>query len=180
MLYYFLLLYFALPALFANMIPVIVAKIDLWPALNKPMDFEKTLFGKRILGPHKTIRGLISGTIVGGAISTIQYLLERGEIIKMPFLESYSDFLIYGLLAGFGALLGDAFFSFIKRQINIPSGRPFIPFDQIDYILGFIGCTLVVVPWKWPEIIFLCVVALVLNPLTNLIGYLFHIKKTYW
>ena len=180
MLYYFLLLYFALPAFFANMIPIVVAKINLWSGLNKPMDFEKTLFGKRIFGSHKTIRGLVSGTLIGALVTSIQYLLERGEIIKIPFLESYLEFLIYGLLAGFGALLGDAFFSFLKRQLNIQSGRPFIPFDQIDYILGFIGCTLIVVPWKWSELLFLSVVVLVLNPLANLISYLLHIKKTYW
>src|SRR3972149_3626431 len=108
MLYYFLLLYFALPAFFANMIPIVVAKINLWSGLNKPMDFEKTLFGKRIFGSHKTIRGLVSGTLIGALVTSIQYLLERGEIIKIPFLESYLEFLIYGLLAGFGALLGDA------------------------------------------------------------------------
>jgi hypothetical protein len=32
--------------------------------------------------------------------------------------------------------LGDLFFSFLKRRKNIRPGEPWIPFDQIGYIVG--------------------------------------------
>ena len=35
-----------------------------------------------------------------------------------------------------GALIGDAVESYFKRQRRIPSGQPWFPFDQTDYIIG--------------------------------------------
>jgi CDP-2,3-bis-(O-geranylgeranyl)-sn-glycerol synthase len=38
----------------------------------------------------------------------------------------------------FGAIFGDLIESFIKRRLKIPSGAPFTPRDQTDYIVGMI------------------------------------------
>ena len=51
--------YFFMPAYLANMSPVLVSR---WfSALAVPIDGGKTLWGKRILGDHKTWRGLLAG-----------------------------------------------------------------------------------------------------------------------
>ncbi|MEM3153941.1 MAG: CDP-archaeol synthase, partial [Candidatus Woesearchaeota archaeon] len=42
----------------------------------------------------------------------------------------------WALAAGIGALLGDSIKSFFKRRLGILPGRPWIPFDQVDYAIG--------------------------------------------
>ncbi len=178
MIYDFLaLLYLALPAFIANMIPIVAAKAKICPRLAYPIDAHKKLRGRAILGKNKTWRGLLAGIISGALVALAQYYLPFFDIIKM---DSVTMTLLFGAAAGFGALFGDAIASIIKRQLDIPSGKPFIPLDQIDYILGFILCTIPFVSWTFWDIIFLLAFALVMNPITNLTAYLFGVKNTYW
>lgn len=177
---YWLAFYAALPAFLANMTPVLAQKWNLLPKLNVPIDCGKTLRKKRITGDHKTVRGFIVGIVSAIIIALLQYLLQKTNTLSFPYIQTLPSFLAYGFLAGFGALFGDAFESIFKRQIGIKSGRPFIPFDQIDYILGFLLFTSLLISWETKEIIFLILCGLILNPLTNIIGYLLRIKKTYW
>ncbi len=178
MLYDFIsLLYLALPAFVANMMPIVATKTNICPKLAVPIDRGKKMRGREILGKNKTFRGLIIGTLSGAFIALIQFYLPFFENIK---LDSVSTTLIFGTAAGFGALFGDAIASIIKRQSNVPSGKPFIPLDQIDYILGFIIFTIPFINWSFWDIAFLLGFAIIANPLTNLTAYLFGIKNTYW
>ncbi len=70
--------------------------------------------GRRLLGHHKTVRGLLSA-IVGGGLAA-------------PLL-GFSWWL--GLLVGFLAMLGDLLSSFIKRRWGDPSGKPRFAADQL-------------------------------------------------
>ncbi len=130
------LVYFLLPAGFSNMFASLSAR--LFPNLNYPLDFYKTIFGKRMLGNHKTFRGLIAGIIGGMLISLIQWgLYETDFFRKISFIDyTNNHWLLVGFLLGFGAIFGDALKSLIKRQIGIKPGDSFIPFDQIDWIIG--------------------------------------------
>ena len=121
------ILYFMIPVYAANAAPVFFRKVSF---LNYPLDFGKKWNGKRILGNHKTFRGLFFGVLLGIAATFVQSLLGYGSILD------YSNWLFLGFLLSFGALFGDAFKSFFKRRMSIPSGKSFIPFDQIDYTLG--------------------------------------------
>ena len=57
------ILYFFLPAYLANISPVLVRP---WlRSLAVSIDGGKTLQGKRLLGDHKTWRGLLAGIFVG-------------------------------------------------------------------------------------------------------------------
>jgi len=126
--------YFFLPACAANMMPVFVKKINF---LNYPVDFNKEWRGKRILGDHKTWRGLITGIIAGGAVFFLQRSLSSSPFFSALELFDYKKapwFL--GFVMGFGALFGDLAKSFIKRRLAIAPGRQFIIADQIDWILG--------------------------------------------
>ena len=52
-----------------------------------------------------------------------------------------------GLLMGVGAGIGDAVKSFLKRQLGISAGSPWLGFDQLDFFLGALACvSLVHVP----------------------------------
>jgi len=170
----------ATPAFVANMSPVFAKKLSIWKSLDYPVDFKKSLLKKRITGNNKTFRGLLIGTIAGFLVSSLLYFLVPHDQIPFTYLNNYTGFAIFGALAGFGALVGDILESIIKRQLNIASGRPFIPFDQIDYILGFLLFTWIYIPWQWEQIVFLLIFTTIFHPLTNIIGYLLGIKNTYW
>lgn len=175
--HYLSLLYLAIPAFAANMIPIAAARISLWPRLAWPLDGGHTFRGHRILGANKTFRGLLTGILIGIIIACAQYYLPFFDQIKQPDILMT---ILFGAAAGFGALLGDAIASFFKRQLGVASGRPLIPLDQIDYIIGFIICTIPFVSWALWDIVFLLVFAAIANPIVNGTAYLLGIKKTYW
>ncbi|MBI2655493.1 CDP-archaeol synthase [Candidatus Woesearchaeota archaeon] len=130
--------YFMLPAYFANMAPVMVKKIGLF---DFPVDFGKKVNGGRVLGSHKTFRGFIFGIAFAVIVAYIQFLLQDVEFFRNLSFFDYDSWLLLGFLMGFGALAGDSIKSFFKRRIGIKPGERFIPFDQIDFVLGVFALT---------------------------------------
>ncbi len=129
---------FFLPAGVANATPVVANRI---PLINKwvtPMDFGLSWRGKRLLGSNKTWRGVVTGTCLAGLTGLLLYPLTNTT-------ETRWEIVGLSLLMGFGALLGDAFESFLKRQRGVPAGHSWFPFDQIDYIIGGL---LVILPFS--------------------------------
>ena len=125
--------YLLLPAYFANMAPVIVKGIGLF---KFPIDFNKKIGNKPVLGSHKTFRGLIFGVIFAIIAAYLQFLLyNRGFFAGISFIN-YQNWLLFGFLMGLGALTGDAAKSFFKRRLGIKPGEKFIPFDQTDFVVG--------------------------------------------
>jgi len=174
------LFYLLFPVFTANMAPQIASRLGIFEKLDRPVDFGKSVFGKRIFGQNKTFRGFAVGVFFAMLVSFLQYILDLNRIIEIEKLSGIEQFLMFGFLAGFGALAGDSIESFFKRQISIKEGRPFVPFDQIDYILGFLFFTSLIVNWEWKEIIFALLCGAFLNPIVNFLAYLMRIKKTYW
>jgi CDP-2,3-bis-(O-geranylgeranyl)-sn-glycerol synthase len=121
-----------IPAGIANMTPIIVSKLPLIRNWKAPLDMNQTWRGKRLLGPNKTWRGVILGTLAGGIFAVAQHA------IWMPDQDTETRVVSFclGALLGVGALLGDTLESFLKRQRGIKSGDSWFPFDQLDYIVG--------------------------------------------
>lgn len=165
--------WFFLPAGIANMTPIFFAKLPYLKKYEYPLDFYQKFRGKRVFGDHKTIRGLISGTIAAIIVVYLQ------KLFSLPSFVDYQTVnpVILGTLLGAGALIGDAIKSFFKRQLNIPSGKPFIPFDQIDYILGAIVFTFFYVRLSLWDYLFSILLFLVLHLLISYLGYLLKLKK---
>lgn len=141
-------LWFFLPAGVANAMPVFAANLPLLKKFNQPLDFGKTYKGKRLFGANKTWRGLIAGIIGATIVIGIQkYLFTRNLFILELAWFDYRPASIWllGPLFGAGALLADAFESFFKRQAGVPPGESWFPFDQIDYIIGGILLSLLIV-----------------------------------
>src|SRR3989338_11359416 len=160
------LIYIALPAFVANMLPVFATHWDIFPTLAHPID-------ERRFGVNKTWRGLVVGVIGAIAIASAQWL------IFSPYPTVMHAFL-FGALAGSGALGGDLIKSFFKRLFGIENGRPFVPFDQIDYMLGFLLFTYPLATWSFADALFLLVFALIANPVVNGLAYAIGLKKTFW
>ncbi len=174
-------LYFFLPAYFANMAPPFAKKFKQLEFLAKPVDFGKKYKGSYIFGSHKTWRGIIIGTIVGIFIIWIQRIL-----YKFPFFQALSfydyqeiNIIFLGFLISFGALLGDLFFSFLKRRKNIEPGKSWIPFDQLGYIFGpFILVNLFfekipISAWFW-----ILVLSFFLHIIGNRIGFWLKVSES--
>jgi len=119
------------------MAPVFAARI--WPSWNAPMDFGFCWRGERLLGDHKTLRGLAAGTLVGGAVFLLQILIRRhgvGPLTAGTEFPSVDTAPYVGFWLGFCALVADAVKSFFKRRRGIRPGGSWMPFDKIDWVLG--------------------------------------------
>jgi len=131
------LLYLFLPAYVANGSPPLLAKLLPW--WNAPVDLSARLRGRRLFGSHKTWRGLLLGTLLGGLVFLGQQAwLPVAPVVELPW---YAGFLLGG-----GALLGDLVESMIKRQAGVKPGKPFLPWDQLDYT---IGALIFLAPFYW-------------------------------
>lgn len=170
------IIYFLLPGYFANMFAVISAKLP-W---NTPIISDKHTFrGKPILGKNKTWRGLIIGIIAGYLIFLLQFHLYQNAIFSEIAYFDYNNYWL-GLLLSFGAVFGDLFESFVKRQIGIPPGKKFIPWDQIDHVVFSLLFASLVITIPWSFAIYAIIITFILHIITNFIGYHLKLRKTLW
>jgi CDP-2,3-bis-(O-geranylgeranyl)-sn-glycerol synthase len=163
-------LYFFLPAYAANMAPVLFKWI---PWLGKPVH-------ERLLGAHKTWRGIVVATLTGTIVFALQKYAYAQGFTSLALID-YSGFpLLLGTLLGFGAIAGDAVESYYKRKQGIPPGQPWVPWDQLDFVVGGIvmGMFLYVPPAE--AVLVLVLISPVLHFATNYIGYLLGINKKKW
>lgn len=168
--------WFLLPAGFANMAPVLVKKINF---LNYPIDNGKNFSGSRLFGVNKTWRGLFFGVICSFFVIIVQkYFYLWFVVVREISYFDYTNRNIYliGLLFGMGALLGDLIKSFFKRRLNIAPSKPWIPFDQLDWIIGSLFFVSLYVNLTWLIWFYSLLFYGFLHPVVNLIGYFLHIK----
>lgn len=171
-------LYFFLPAYIANAAPVLFKWL---PLGQKPIS-------EKHLGSHKTYRGFIVGFFAALVILTVQYFVSTSSYAPtlLPYsLLHYADFtttdiLLYAFLFGTGSLFGDSAKSYFKRLIKIKPGRPFIPFDQIDFILGALLFLSPVYLPEWQIILTALIITPILHFASNIFAYLFGLKKVWW
>ncbi|MGB9631348.1 MAG: CDP-2,3-bis-(O-geranylgeranyl)-sn-glycerol synthase [Candidatus Methanodesulfokora sp.] len=147
-----LTIWYILPAYFANMAPVVFGG-------GSPIDKGRNwIDGKRILGDHKTFRGLISGIVVGSVIGLIQL---------RP---------IQGVLLSTGAMTGDLVGSFIKRRLDIPPGGNAILLDHEGFLVFSILFCFWYDPLSAEQIIFLIIITPILYEMTNFIARKLNLK----
>jgi CDP-2,3-bis-(O-geranylgeranyl)-sn-glycerol synthase len=171
-----------LGAAIGNMTPILVAQSSWKPLRNwtAPMDFGKTLRGKRIFGEHKTWRGLVTGMIMATIILALQQVIFRHSPWLQNALHGF-DFgglptLLVGPLLGLGALGGDAIKSFFKRQRNTSPGESWFPFDQIDLPLGALVATWAFIHPTAAQALAALLVGLTAQLVSSYLGYLLHLK----
>jgi len=176
-------IYFFLPAYFANLSASLSRKLKFLDFLAKPVDGGKLFQGYPIFGNHKTWRGIICGSVVG----TLTALVQKWLHLSFSFFQNLSfvdysklNIFLFGFLLSFGALFGDLLFAFFKRRQGIKPGDPWIPFDQINFLIGgFCFITpYVCLPIKiW---LTLLVCTFFLHILANRLGYFLKLQKVKW
>jgi len=174
-------LWFFLPAGCANATPIFLAKIPFLAQYDAPMDLGHTFHGKRVLGSHKTWRGLIGGIIAATLVLWLQQVLV-GHTSWAATLTKEVDYtqlptLILGPLFGLGALLGDAIESFFKRQRGVAPGQGWFPFDQTDYIIGGAVATAPFVHLHFLQYVWLLLLWLLVHVIASYLGYLAKLKE---
>ena len=176
----FFVWWFFAPSGVANIAAFFSGKNKQLQNYSYPADFYLKFRGKRILGDHKTIRGFIFGILSSIFIVYLQIALYNNlEFVRNLVWIDYNTInpIIFGFLSGFGSLFGDSVKSFFKRQMNIKPGKSWVPFDQIDYILGGIVFTSFYIKLSFYEYIILFFVWFLLHPATTFLGYLFKLKE---
>ena len=119
-------IYFILPSYIANSTPTLFGG-------GPPIDGGRLWKdGRPILGPGKTWRGLIVGIGFGTIVGLLLGYFVEQEIFKSA---------IRAFMLSFGALLGDAIGSFIKRRSGLKRGESYLFMDQLGFI--FVGIILV-------------------------------------
>jgi len=170
-------LYFFVPAYLANMSPVLVQ--DAFRGLATPVDGGRKLGGKRILGDHKTWRGLLAGIVVGTLVFELQRLAHQAGLVGLSLMDYSAHPVLPGLLMGVGTGVGDAVKSFFKRRIDIVPGASWPVFDQLDFFVGaYVFVSLVHVPPLLPTLACLPIV-LVGSVATSVIGYCLGLKEAW-
>jgi CDP-2,3-bis-(O-geranylgeranyl)-sn-glycerol synthase len=161
-----------------------------------PMDFGKVLRdGRRVFGPGKTWRGFLLGGLLG--------LVAGGVLHQLaPYAPGMTDFGAGSLWVlpvsglAWGALLGDAVKSFVKRRVGKARGEPWLGPDQLDFVIGawllaMLLAQLAVIAGAAPSNVFLplltppvVLTALIVTPAlhlgTNWIGHRFGHKEVPW
>jgi CDP-2,3-bis-(O-geranylgeranyl)-sn-glycerol synthase len=103
------------PAYAANGAPVLFGG-------GKPLDLGKRFLGKRIFGNNKTVKGTISALVAGTIVGLIEY----------PF---FHYMLAIAIVLSVGTIFGDLLGSFIKRRLNVPSGKSVMLLDQYGFLV---------------------------------------------
>ena len=164
---------FFLPAGIANTAPTIANKIPGLKNWRTPLDFGQKWHGRRLLGPNKTWRGLVSGAVLGGFTAMAEYVIFSKTHVTSGHVLSF----LLGVILGLGALTGDAVESFFKRQANVPAGHSWFPFDQLDYIsVGLVF----IYPFVHPSLNIMAWVIVLyfgLHLIVSYIGYVFGFKE---
>jgi len=169
--------YFILPAYFANMAPVIVKKVNF---LKIPIDFGKRINDRPLFGENKTFRGLFFGVVFAVIVTFLQsFFYENGLFLSFSLVD-YSNWLILGVLLGFGAIFGDLVESFVKRRLGYESGRPFVPFDQTDFIFGALVFAYPFVALSFSKIVIVLLLSFFLHIIVNHIAFYSGIRKEKW
>ena len=149
------------PAYFANAAPLVLGG-------GASLDGGRSLAdGRPIFGPHKTVRGVIAGIVVGTLIGLAESLVD-------PRLATA------GFMIALGAVLGDLLGAFVKRRLNVEPGKAFPVLDQLDFILGSV---VLGYPFFQVGLISILQVVVVTPPIhlaTNYGAYRLGIKKTRW
>ena len=157
-------IYFIMPAYIANLSGLAFGG-------TTPVDFgKKFLDGRRIIGDGVTWKGLIFGTITGTLVGAIEGILIWDPVYGLTI----------GFLLSFGALLGDAVGSFIKRRLRIGRGRPAPILDQLDFIAGALILASLYTSITWEYVIIIAVLTFIIHIISNIVAYLIGLKDVWY
>lgn len=116
--------------------------------------------GRRLLGPHKTLRG-VGAAVAASAIAAL--------MVGLP--------VALGAMFGLWSMAGDALGSFIKRRLDIGPGRPVLGLDQgLEAVLPLVALR-APLALRWTEIVVTAIAFFVVGILLSRILYRMRIRR---
>jgi len=168
--FYIRIFLFALPMYIANAGAMLVGG-------KKRLDAGKNFSDKRpVFGPGKTLRGTVSGIVIGTLAGGAFYFTFPAETMQLM----NANYLWLSFLLSLGAIAGDIAGSFVKRRFGIRQGKPALFLDQLDFIVGGLVFSLVAANPGALEAGFLLVVTMVFHRAANFVAYRAKLKKVPW
>lgn len=159
------LFYLLLPVYLANMAPPLTR---FWHGWNPPIS-------RRWLGSHKTVLGFALGVAVAMVVACLQSRLQWHYQ-----LLDYRQPLLFGAACGVGALGGDSLKSFFKRRLGIAPGRPWIPADQLDFVIGGVLVVSCWVAFTARDLAYIFVLSFIGDIIVNHLAFYCRIRDTKW
>jgi CDP-2,3-bis-(O-geranylgeranyl)-sn-glycerol synthase len=150
-------IYIYLPAYIANATPVLLGG-------GPPLDGGRTWVDDQpLFGDHKTVRGTLSGIIVGITVGILQTHFLRGVLLSI------------------GAIGGDIVISFIKRRIKLEPGAMFPIADQMGFIVFAVLLVSLAQPSPtWERAVAILIATLPIHYITNVIAWVLKLKRNPW
>jgi CDP-2,3-bis-(O-geranylgeranyl)-sn-glycerol synthase len=159
------LLYFMAPAYAANMAPPFVRY---WRGWNRPIS-------RRWLGAHKTVLGFTLGVLAAVTTTFIQ-----SRIAWEGALVASGHWAALGLRFGVGAMTGDIAKSFAKRRAGVAPGDRFVPWDQLDFVLGALALVWGAAALSRADVVTIVLLSVAGHVLVNHLGYWLGIRDVKW
>jgi CDP-2,3-bis-(O-geranylgeranyl)-sn-glycerol synthase len=160
------LLYLMLPLYTANMAPPFARY---WHGWNRPIS-------ERWLGTHKTVLGFGLGILTAIGMCWLQSRLAW----QRSLLDYSSHWFALGVSTGVAAMAGDSLKSFFKRRLAIEPGKPWIPFDQLDFVVAGLIVLSFWVALGWRDVIAVLFISFIGGFIVNQIAFRLGIKDTPW
>ncbi len=165
----------------------VVMRQNWFSSLTKPIDFGAVFRGKRIFGPNKTFRGIL----VNGAGTALFMGLQATVFHESFQAYEYFDYAatncwLLGFILGVASMLSELPNSFVKRQLDVPSGSTasgfllpiFYVIDQIDLLVGSWIVLAFVMDVTVERVLLSLIIVIVIHQLINFIGYALGMRKT--
>lgn len=153
------------PVIAAGILNMLFVKTPLYKRLSRPIDGGGTLRdGKRVFGENKTWAGFFGMIVFASAAQTLWGLTFAGSPEFCPIYSRFENTPTFNLAAGAAMGLAYVVFelpnSFVKRRLDIPSGKTarglkgavFFVVDQVDSLFGVAGVFAALFPmtvWKY-------------------------------
>lgn len=180
--------YLLLPLLGGAVVHGVCMKYGWLAFLARPIDGGRTLRGRPLFGPSKTLRGPLLVSFGTAAVFAFQAgPLHRLEPLATLELVDYARLpWWFGALAGAVAELAELPNSFVKRRLAIepggttggPLAAVFYLADQLDVLVGYwLALGWVVAPTPLRLAVSAALVG-TLHPLLTLVGFLLGMRKT--
>ena len=180
------------PVIVAGVLNMVWVKLPVARWASRPIDGGRTLAdGRRVLGDHKTWKGLL-GMVVLGALAGLAW----GRLIQGIGLEPFDLFYarqpntiafsaLTGALQGLAYSLFELPNSFLKRRVGITPGKRhggawtvlFVVLDQIDSVVGCALLVLVFAPVGWAFVLVTILVGGITHIALNMLLHALHLRK---
>lgn len=112
-----------LPILLPGLTLIVIIKLNLLSSLDTPLDFGLSYRGKRIFGDNKTLRGAVVMVFMAAFVSYALYLGYWNDYASYIDPIFSTSPILLGTIYSVSYILGELVNSFVKRQMNISSGK---------------------------------------------------------